>query len=213
MTAPAREDPLRAKLARLDRVAAGQEPTAILEEALGDESLVVRARAASVAAAQLDPRRLVLLVAQGSSLARRSGAMDALVRAGPRALPAVLAGSQSGQRDEVRFCLQVLGRVDAPEARAALRRAAAHPDRELRQTAFEALGVQKDPEAVPMLLGALEGDPWAAFAAIWALGEIGDRRAVAALRDLHGQELFQEAIEAALVRIERPSAAGGAANA
>jgi len=194
-------DPMAARLQALERTGLAEHELAALEAALGDPSLVVRARAAIVAAEKLPASRLVELVSRGDNLARRAAAIDALVKAGPRALPDVVAGAQGPNRERARFCLQVLGRVGLPEARLVLREMAAHADRELRQTAFEALGVQRDREAVPLLVEALQGDPWIAFAAIWALGEIADTRACDALRKLREQKIFRDAADAALDRI------------
>ena len=191
---------LAVRLELLDRAMLGQESSGVVEDALGDDSLMVRARAATVAAARLSPRRLVELIVRGDSLARRAAAIEALVKAGRRSLEVLMTGATSVDREEARFCLQVLGRIDAPEARLMLREATAHQDRQLRQTAFEALGVQQDREAVPVLLAAIEGDPWVAFAAIWALGEIRDLRATERLKMLDGT-LFEDAARKALERI------------
>ena len=192
---------VRARLSRVERAGRGLEPPSVIEEALADPELSVRERAIGVAAAQLAPWRLVQLVVAGDSLARRAAAMEALAVAGSAAVPALVEGVEAEARGAVLFLLQVLGRIHCAEALGMLRARAGDPDPMLAQAALESLGHQRDLESLPILLSALQGEPWLAFTAINALGEVGDRRAVAPLLALREEEIYQEAVDAALERI------------
>lgn len=193
---------VKARLELVERASQGIEPAWVLEDALADEDLKVRERAAAAAAELLEPRRLVELIANPSNLSGRAAAMVALRRAGERALPALAVAVRSGDRHSAVFCLQVLGRIRSPGALELLREAAADRDELVAQTALESLGQQKDGEAVPILIKALGGGTWLAFSAINALGEIGDLRAVAPLEALRARDpLLAEPVAQALERI------------
>jgi HEAT repeat protein len=60
----------------------------------------------------------------------------------------------------------------------------------VRNTACIALGEINDEQAVDALLGALKDDDWIKFSAIYSLGKIGSRKAIAPLLDVfeHGEE-------------------------
>jgi HEAT repeat protein len=183
-----------------------------VEEALASSSIEVRQHAARVAAEVLPPERLVAFVAQGEDYARRAAAMEALAFAGRRALQAVIAGVRGGHSSTALFCVQVLGRIDAHEARAVLREMALEHDLLLAQAAVEALGIQRDPDAVPLLLGMIDGerellemDPWRAISAIIALGQIGDPSAIPGLLRLRASDIFRDTADEAVAAIRRSS--------
>jgi HEAT repeat protein len=151
--------------------------------------------------AGLPPESLALIVARGESLARRAAAMDELVRAGERALPALLAGARGRDPNASLFFLQVLGHIHAPEALEVLREMASHSDLLLAQAAVEGLGHQRDRESLPLMLRMLHADPWLALPAIDALAEIGDPRAIEPLEQMRSDEILKEAAETALVAL------------
>jgi HEAT repeat protein len=193
---------VQARLELVERAWNGHEPAWVLEEALGDEELTVRERAAAAAAEVLEPQRLVELISNPANLSGRAAAMVALRRAGERSLPALESGVRSGDQHTGIFCLQVLGRIRSPKALAILREAARSSDVLLVQTAIEALGHQKDLESVDIILEAVDKGPWLAFSAILALGEIGDPRAVSRLEELRTRDpMLAETIDQALERI------------
>lgn len=198
----------------LDRAYAGMEPARTIEEALANASLEVRDRAAQVAAEKLSPERLVELVSRGDSYMRRATAMEALRQAGVKALDAVETGAQAQSHDTALFCIQVLAGIDHPRARARLRALVDHPDVLLSQAAVEALGEQRDPEAVTLLLSlltdereALEMNPWRALSAVIALGRIGRAEALQGLLRLRGSDIFRDTVDEAVANIRRSTGA------
>ncbi|HCF58777.1 MAG TPA: hypothetical protein DFS52_12405 [Myxococcales bacterium] len=202
MIAPAARLRVQARLELVERAWNGREPAWVLEEALGDEELTVRERAAAAAADVLEPQRLVELISNPANLSGRAAAMVALRRAGERSLMALASGVRGGDQHTAIFCLQVLGRIRSPLALEVLREAAQSSDVLLVQTAIEALGHQKDTEAVGLILEAIDKGPWLAFSAILALGEIGDPRAVSRLEELRARDpMLAETIDQALERI------------
>lgn len=216
MSTPARHQPAtereRLAIGALDRARRAHEPLELVEDGLADESLAVRERASLVAAEILPPERLLRLVASSESFSRRAAAMSALVRAGPRALPAVLRRVKGGDATTALFCIQVLGRVKAPTsvplALEALREAALDPNILISQAAVESLGLQRDAGAVPLLLDMLseplellEAHPWRTLSAVIALGDVGDRRAAPALLKLRDSELLRQTVDEALARL------------
>jgi len=193
---------LPARLALVERAWQGCAPPDVLEEALGDEDVTVRARAAIAAAEILSPERLVELIACPPNLPGRSAAMVALKRAGERSLQALVDGVRTGFRDRAIFCLQVLGRIRSPVALEVLREAAGAEDVLVAQAAIEALGQQQDRGAVPMILAAVERGSWLAFAAITALSEIGDDSAIAPLKALRERDpLLVDVVDQALTAL------------
>lgn len=206
--------PESAVMQALDRAVIGMEPARTIEEALVNASLEVRSRAAEIAAEKLSPERLVEIVSQGDSYLRRSMAMQALRQAGEKALDALEAGVRRQNHETALFCIQVLGGIDSTRARARLRELVRHPDLLLAQAAVEALGEQRDPEAVPLLLAmiaddleVLEANPWRALTAVIALGRIGRSEALPALLRLRRSDVFRETVEDAVAKIRRSSGA------
>jgi len=60
-----------------------------------------------------------------------------------------------------------------------------HPEASCRYGAAQGLGRLRDPGAQEPLIAALGDEDWRVrFKAAWTLGELGDRRALAALRRL-----------------------------
>lgn len=181
-----------------------QQATAgAIEAALADAHWAVRLAAAELAAACLEPQRLVAMMAQGEDFARRASAVNALVRAGVRAVPALLAALEGPPSATQVFCLQALARIRCPQAFAALAAAARSADTLVSQAGLEGLGKQGDPAALALLAAALGKDQWRALSAIVALGHLGVPEARRHLEPLLEDERFAEAARDALRRIER----------
>jgi HEAT repeat protein len=197
-------------LQALERALAGAEPHRTIEEAMASPSTLVRGKAAEVAAQRLAPARLIELVSQSSSYSRRASAMDALCRLGRAALAPVIAGATSPDHSTSLFCIQVLGGMDFDEARDVLAELAGHEDLLLSQAAIEALGDQRDPTAVPLLVSllsadreSLEADPWRAISAIIALGKIGSPSGLDCLLRLRVSETLRDTANEAITAIRR----------
>lgn len=197
MTSPELEPAVAARLAALESAAQAAREAPV-EQALADEAFRVRSRASELAAQLLSPERLVELVLSDANLTRRASAMDALVKAGRRSLPALLAAVRGRRSHGVLFCLQVLGQLREPEALEILLESAADDDALLSQTAVEALGQQGDRRAVPVLIEALGRDEWTAASAAVALARLGDRRAEEPLTRLKANAALREIAEQAL---------------
>lgn len=174
-----------------------------IEAALADSHWAVRLAAAELAAACVEPERLVGMMAEGEDFARRASAVNALVRAGERAVPALLAALEGPPSATQVFCLQALSRIRCAPAFAALAAAARSPDALVSQAGLEGLGKQGDPRALPLLAEALGKDQWRALAAVVALGHLGVPAARRHLEPLLDDERFAEAARDALRRIER----------
>jgi HEAT repeat protein len=201
---------LEARLSRLALAEAGREPPELIEEAMADADPAVRIRASRAAAIRLDPERLIEMIERGESLACRASAMDALAAAGEKVIPAIVAALSDGCRGAVLFLLQVLGRIRSPASVALLRSTAHDPDPMLAQAALESLAHQHDTASLPLFIDALHAEPWIAFTAIDALGELGDPRAVDPLLKVREDEIYGDAARAALERISVHCGLGGA---
>src|SRR5438067_2353685 len=104
------------------------------------------------------------------------------------------------------FAVQILSRIKDPGSARALLPLLEHGDSNIAQAAIEALGALKAREAVPGLIRLLDADLWLQFAAVAALGEIGDPRAVQPLLDAVPNDMLSEPAVDALGRIASPDA-------
>ena len=185
---------------------AAREP-AILR-ALEDESPAVRERAIRLAARYVEPGVLGAMVADGADAVRRNAALSALERQGPYALPHLEAMRGLGDDDVVMFALQSLARIGDPAAAPAVLPLIRHSQLNIAQSAIEALGRLRSREAVPELLGLLQGELWLQLAAIDALGAIGDPAAVGPLVELVPDSIMAEPAVLALQRLADPESLG-----
>ncbi|MDX2042995.1 MAG: HEAT repeat domain-containing protein [Acidobacteriota bacterium] len=113
----------------------------------------------------------------------RDKAFEVLIAAGEKAVPVFVRLREESKLAEVR-CAAVfaLGRIAAPEATKAVRTALDDSDFQVRIAAAHVVGLNKDSEAVERLAAMVKQDePAARRNAATALGQIGDRRAIAAL--------------------------------
>jgi HEAT repeat protein len=193
-----------------DRLAAlaaatGPEREALVLAALEDGAPLVREQAIRLATRYVEPEVLGNLVADGVNAARRNGALAALERQGPYAVPYLVKLLGSPDAELVMFALQVLARIGgAAVATAGILPLLHHADVNVAQAAVEALGRLRAGAAVPALLETLHGNLWLQLAAVTALGEIGDPAAVGPLLHLVPDSFVAEQAVRALQRIAAP---------
>ncbi|HEU5169655.1 MAG TPA: HEAT repeat domain-containing protein [Gemmatimonadales bacterium] len=191
------------RLALLDAAAGAGAEDAILA-ALEDDAPVVRERAVRLAARYVEPQVLGAMVADGVNAGRRNGALAALERQGPYAVPHLAELLQSPDAELVMFALQILARIGDPVSTARVLPLVAHHDPNVAQAAVETLGRMRVREALPALLELLSGNLWLQLAAVNALGEIGEPAAVGPLLALVPHTLVAEQAVQALQRIAAP---------
>jgi len=117
----------------------------------------------------------------------------ALVRMGPAAAPAIgrlLQGSRSSAMTKA--LLQVTGRLGVAADPVRVRALAAHADGEVRVEAVRVLGaVAPDAESAAVCLAAMDDPEWPVRAlAAWAIGRVGDDRALARLSRAMGDPAY-----------------------
>jgi HEAT repeat protein len=170
--------------------------TASLLEALGAADRGERARAIAGAAEMVDPDLLVDAVADHVDSRRRNAAMDALAKGGARSVPALIRGLRHPDCEVVMFSAGVLARTGSPAAIPHLVSLLGHEDINVAQQVIDSLAQMRSAVAVEALVKVLDRDPWLRFAAVHALGEIGDQRAVPALAPL----LADDGVRGAVIR-------------
>jgi HEAT repeat protein len=170
--------------------------TASLLEALGAVDRGERARAIAGAAEMVDPDLLVEAVADHVDSRRRNAAMDALAKGGARSVPALIRGLRHPDGEVVMFSAGVLARTGSPAAIPHLVSLLDHEDINVAQQVIDSLAQMRSAVAVDALVKVLDRDPWLRFAAVHALGEIGDQRAVPALAPL----LADDGVRGAVIR-------------
>ncbi len=191
------------RLAALD-AANGPDREAAILAALEDDAPTVRERAVRLAARYVEPQVLGAMVADGVNAARRNGALAALERQGPYAVPHLTELLHSTDSDVVMFALQVLARIGDPVSTSRILALLGHADANVAQAAIEALGRMRAADAVPALLDLLDRNVWLQLAAVNALGEIGDPTAMAPLLGLVPDSIVAEQAVRALQRLTAP---------
>ncbi len=171
---------------------------------LEDPQLAVREKAIALAARHVSPEALGRLVGNDENAVLRNSALAALERQGPYATPHLVSLARGKNLEVAMFAVQILSRIKDPSTVEALLPLVEHPDSNVAQAAIEALGALKAREAVPALIHRLDADLWLQFAAVAALGEIGDARAVEPLLDAIPNEMLSEPAVEALGRIAAP---------
>jgi HEAT repeat protein len=170
---------------------------AAIVRAMEDEALLVRDQAVLLASRHMLPERLIGLVGNHGNAILRNSAIEALKKTKEEGRKALMDALSHPDQEVVMFAVQILGdltvQIEAPPLLALV----SHSDPNVSQAAIETLGKHKCREAVPRLLDVLTCEFWLQFAAITALGEIGDKRAVPKLLLLIEDEFCQmEALEA-----------------
>jgi HEAT repeat protein len=184
---------------------AGPEALPGLIGALGDASWRVRKAALDLVLLVPAADSLPLLIAglrDEDNAGRRNSSMEALVRLGPAAVPALAPLVSDPDPDLRKFIVDALGNIDAPGVSAILRAALEDPEENVSAAAAEYLGRRRDTAAVPVLLRRLgERGGWLTFGCLRALGEIGDPAAAPAISALLGEPGLRKAALEALGRV------------
>jgi HEAT repeat protein len=182
-----------------------EAPPASLEDALraalGGEEREARGAAIREASVRADPEALVVLIGDHADSISRNAALDALTRGGTRSLSALVRALRHPDPEVVMFAAGVLGKTRDRAAIPHLVGLLTHLDVNVVQQAIESLAHLRASSAVGALLATLDEDPWLRFAAVHALGEIGDPRAVGKLATLLGDEATREVVIGALGKI------------
>ncbi len=172
---------------------------AALRAAFEAPSSPERDRAMRRIARHADPRQLLELVADHKSAGARNGALAALERQGPIAVPVLeqVLASPDADDDLVMFALQVLARIGGPGSVPQVSQLLQHPNDNVVQAAIEALGQLRAVQAIPALIARAGDDPWVQLAVINALGDIGSPVGIPwLLRHLDGSPLIDTALVA-----------------
>jgi HEAT repeat protein len=184
---------------------AGTAGLPLLALAVGDPSWRVRKAALDVLLAAPGPEVLGLLIAglrDEGNAGRRNSSMEALIRLGGSAVPALAPLLADPDPDLRKFVVDTLGNVEAPGVPDLLRSALGDQDENVAAAAAEFLGRRRVAAAVPQLLERLRGGgPWLVFGCLRALGEIGDPAAVPAVTRLLAAPGLRKAALEALGRI------------
>jgi HEAT repeat protein len=164
--------------------------------AIADLDRPQREREIDKAAETADPERLVALISNDDAI-RRNAALEALMKAGRRSVPALLRALRDPDPEVVMFAASTLGKTRDRSAIPHLADVLKHDDLNVCQAAIESLGELRAVSTLDALAGLLHGHTWLRIAVVHALGEIGDARSVPTLlRLLDDAELRDSAIAA-----------------
>lgn len=184
---------------------AGPEALPSLIGALGDASWRVRKAALDLVLLAPATESLPLLIAglrDEGNAGRRNSSMEALVRLGAAAVPALAPLVTDPDPDLRKFVVDALGNIEAPTVAVLLRTALADPEENVAAAAAEFIGRRRDTAAVPLLLRRLgERGGWLTFGCLRALGEIGDVAAAPAVTALLGEPGLRKTALEALGRV------------
>ena len=172
---------------------------------LGHADLAERQRAIDEAARDVDARQLVGMIA-GDDVIRRNSSLAALTKGGRRSVPALLQSLQDRDPEVVMFATSTLGKTRDPAVVPELIGLLRHGDINVVQAAIESLGQLRAAAAVEPLEHMVTADLWLRFAAVHALGEIGQPRAVRTLIPALGDDEIRESAIDALGKIRSPEA-------
>lgn len=165
--------------------------------ALEQADRTLRAVAIAQVTRTVNPDELVKMMGDGEHATRRNAAIAALTQGGSKSVPALIRALRDPDPEVVLFAVGVLGKSRDPAAIPHLVSMIDHPEINVAQAAIDSLSQLRPTVAVDALVRVLDRDPWLRFAAIHALGEIGDARAVRYLLPLVADEAVRDvAIEA-----------------
>ncbi len=202
------------RVERLSRSGAGEDVRALVR-LLGDADWQTRRAAAEAIstlvqagalAAEVETdalfAELIAAVADKRDAGRRAAAVAALEGIGARALPALRTALPRADASSVIALAGLVGQAGGAQAVELLAPLVRHQDTNVAAAGIAALGRTRHPAATPLLLAELEAkDEWLRFAAVGALGELGDARSVPALEALLAEPLMCEAAASALNEI------------
>jgi HEAT repeat protein len=174
---------------------------ATLLASLGASDRAERARAITGASQLVDPDSLIDAVADHADSRKRNAAIEALALGGARSVPALIRALRHPDAEVVMFTAGILARTQHAAAIPHLVSLLDHPDINVVQQVIDSLSQLRSSLAVGSLVKVLDRDPWLRFAAIHALGEIGDHRAVGALAPLLEDTAVRDVAIAAMGKI------------
>jgi HEAT repeat protein len=172
-----------------------------LQAALADRELEVAQSARTV-----DPDELVAAVGDQEDAVRRNAAIEALTKGGDRSVPSLIRALRHKDPEVIMFAAGILGKTRDPAAIPHLVQLLESEEINVAQAAIDSLAQLRATVAVDALIHALDRDPWLRFAAVHALGEIGDERGVEPLVPLLEDEVMRPVVVEALGRIGTPTA-------
>ena len=176
--------------------------------ALEQADRTLRGAAIAQAARTVDPDDLVIALGDEDNAIKRNAAIGALTQSTPRSMPALIRALKHKDPEVVLFTVGVLGKSRDPIAIPHLVSLIDHEEINVAQAAIDSLSQLRSTVAVEALVRALDRDPWLRFAAVHALGEIGDPRAIRALVPLLEDEIVRDAVVEALGKIGSIEALG-----
>lgn len=182
----------------------------ILIKSLEDEDWRVRKTAVEVLLdikGEMVIKGLINTLYREDNANARNSAIEALVALGPQATDYLIEEFKGPNEDVKKFIVDILGSTGDLKAIPLLLKALEDKDENVRATAVERLGnIRKDTSVVNALIAIFKkGDIWVAYAAVDALGRIGDARAVDALVSLLPQEPLRRPAIRALGQIAEVS--------
>ncbi len=188
---------------------ANREEYAAVPSCLGDAILSaleqadrsLRSVAIAEASRTVDPEDLIKAMGDQENHVRRNAAIGALTQGGARTIPSLIRALHDRDPEVVLFAVGVLGKTRDPAAIPHLVSMIDHEDINVAQAAIDSLSQLRPVLAVDALVGVLDRDPWLRFAAVHALGEIGDPRAIRSLVPLLDDETVRDAVIDALGKI------------
>lgn len=169
--------------------------------ALAQADRTLRATAIGEASRSADPDLLVKAMGDQDDAIQRNAAISALASGGARSIPALIRAVRDPDPEVALFAAGVLGRSRDPAAIPHLVWLLDHDEINVAQAAIDGLSQLRPQVAVEALVRVLDRDPWLRFAAVHALGEIGDPRAIPALVPLLEDDVVRDAVVEALGKI------------
>jgi HEAT repeat protein len=211
---------LEATLDRVERLASSGAAADVrqLVRLLGNEDWQTRRAAAEAISSAVQSRpqdadtltlfdELIVAVGDHQHVGRRAAAVVALEGIGAPALPRLAAELKRAPASARIALAGVIGSVGGIEAVRQLAPLVQDSDTNVATAALAALGRTRHPEATEILLNYLDAeDDWLRFAAVGALGELGDERAIDRIEELLEEPIMEDAAAAALVEINTVSA-------
>lgn len=193
----------------------GAEALPRLVEGLGDEAWRVRKavveRLAGAPGAWDVPAALTEALADGDNPGRRNAAVEALIRCGRNAVPALLEASRRSDADVRKLVVDALAGIGDPRATQRLLELLDDADPNVRAAAADALGAVGDLGASEALLRVAvheQDDTLVRLAALWALARLDTPVTAAQLGGALDEGLLRPAAFAVLGRVDDGDAEG-----
>ncbi len=185
----------------------------LLLKAMSDMSWRVRKSAVDILFVEYSPAQyisgLIELLYLDENAGARNSAIEALIRLGRKAVPFLIDGFRTENRDVRKFIIDVLGEQMDSRSLPLMLEALRDEDENVRATAVEHLGKAGEPSVVDALIGILgSGDLWTAYPAADALGRIGNTKALPHLLAALENKPLREPVLKALGMLADPSAFG-----